>query len=181
MSQNFTCFDTPIGVLAIAWTEKGICCLQLAEESAEKTLALLKKRLPKSVESTPPAYIEKTIKLLQLHLQGKNQDFSGIPLDLSSCTEFSRKVYEASRKVKPGTVATYSDIAREIGAPSATRAVGRALGSNPIAIIVPCHRIVGKGGSMTGFSAYGGCNTKVRLLSIEHALSSDKISLASLS
>lgn len=181
MTPNYICFDSPVGPIAIAWTEKGICFLQLSEGSQRKTVERLKKHFPEATEAEPPAFVAKAKKLLLLHLEGKSQDFSGIPLDLGQCTEFSRNVYEAARKVPAGIVATYSDIAKRIQGASASRAVGRALGSNPVAIIVPCHRIIGKNGKMTGFSAYGGCNTKIRLLSIEHALSSDKISTATFS
>jgi len=181
MTQNFTSFETAIGAIAIAWTDKGVCWLQLPEASETKTVSLLKKKLPQASKAEPTVIIQRAIKLLQLHLSGTNQDFRGIPLDLSQCTEFSRQVYEATRKVLAGQVVTYADIANQIGQTSATRAVGRALGSNPVAIIVPCHRVIGKGGNMTGFSAFGGCDTKVRLLSIERALGSDKVSLNSLS
>jgi methylated-DNA-[protein]-cysteine S-methyltransferase len=175
MSTFYTSFDTAIGPLGIAWTETGICALQLSEESEGKTIAALKRRLPDAIQAEAPAFVQKAIKLLQLHLEGNNQDLSGIPLDLSQCSDFSRKVYEESRKLAAGELVTYSELARRIGSAAATRAVGRALGTNPVAIIVPCHRIIGKNGSMTGFSAYGGCNTKLRLLSIEKALSSDRI------
>ena len=176
MRQNFTIFDTPLGCMAIAWTDKGISRLVLSEETEAKTIAQLKKHVPDAIQAEPTTIVQRTIKLIQMHLEGTRQDFRGIPLDLSQCQEFSRRVYEAAREVLAGQVATYGDIARVIGSPTAARAVGRALGANPVSIIVPCHRIIGKSGNMTGFSAYGGCNTKIRLLSIERALSSDKIS-----
>ncbi len=180
MTQKYTSFETAIGAIALAWTEKGICLLQLSEETEDKTVALLKKRLPGASKAEPTPIVQKAIKLIKLHLEGSKQDFRGIPVDLSQCTEFSRNVYEATREVTAGQVATYADIANRIGQAAASRAVGRALGSNPVAIIIPCHRVIGKGGNMTGFSAYGGCDTKMRLLSIERALSSDKVSTSTL-
>jgi methylated-DNA-[protein]-cysteine S-methyltransferase len=179
MTQNYTSFDTVIGSLAIAWTEKGICRLQLAEETSAKTVVLLKKKVPKAIQAEPTTIVQRAIKLIKLHLEGMNQDFRGIPLDLSQCTEFSRMVYEAAREVLAGQVVSYANIANRIGSPAATRAVGRALGCNPVAIIIPCHRIIGKSGNMSGFSAYGGCDTKLRLLSIEGACSLDKVSMTS--
>jgi methylated-DNA-[protein]-cysteine S-methyltransferase len=176
MTHNYTSFDTAFGPMAIAWTEKGICRLQLPEATAAKTVARLKKSLPGAQEAEPSTIVQRAIHLIKLHLEGTNQDFRGIPLDLSQVSEFSCRVYEAARQVPAGEVVTYGEIASRIGSSSATRAVGRALGSNPVAIIVPCHRIIGKSGGMTGFSAYGGCDTKLRLLSIERALSSDKVS-----
>lgn len=181
MSQSYTSFDTALGTLAIAWTNKGICAVQLSEESKEKTIQQLRKRLPNAQEAEPSTIVKRTIHLLTQHLSGSVQDFSGIPLDLTGLQPFSQKVYEATRAVKAGSVASYSDIALKVGAPDASRAVGRALGTNPVPIIIPCHRIIGKNGAMTGFSAYGACDTKMRLLSIEKGLSSDKVSMAGLS
>lgn len=180
MTQHYTSFETAVGFMAIAWTDKGICRLQLPEETEAKTIAQLKKHLSEPAPAEPTVIIAKAIKLITAHLTGKAQDFRGLPLDLSRVSEFSRRVYEVSREVAAGQVVTYGEIANRIGSPAATRAVGRALGANPVAIIVPCHRIIGKSGNMTGFSAYGGCNTKLRLLSIEQALSSDKASMSSL-
>ncbi|MBX9689784.1 MAG: methylated-DNA--[protein]-cysteine S-methyltransferase [Candidatus Obscuribacterales bacterium] len=179
MAQYFTFFDTAIGRMSISWTARGISGLHLPEENDEKTLNALKKRVAEMSEAPPCGFVQDAIKRIQLHLQGINQDFSDINLDLSKCSEFSRKVYAASRKIPAAALLSYGDIAREIGAPAASRAVGRALGANPVPIIIPCHRVIGKNGAMTGFSAYGGCNTKLRLLSIEQALSSDKISTSS--
>lgn len=179
MPQSFCQFETALGRLVIAWTEKGISCLQLAEETDEKTMEVFRKRQSNAELSEPNAVAKRAIQLLTEHLAGQIQDFNGIPLDLTATatTPFSRKVYQAAMEIKAGTVASYSDIASRIGSPEASRAVGRALGSNPIPIIIPCHRVIGKNGSMTGFSAHGSCNTKMRLLSIEKALSSDKVSL----
>jgi methylated-DNA-[protein]-cysteine S-methyltransferase len=181
MSLNYTSFKTAIGPMAVAWTDRGICRLQLSEETEEKTIACLKKSLPAAVEAKPDAVVRRTIELIQSHLEGEVKDFSGIPLDLSGSSEFSRRVYAATREIRCGQVASYAEIALAIGAPAAVRAVGRALGANPVAIIVPCHRVIGKSGKMTGFSAYGGCDTKLRLLSLERSLASDKVSTVSLS
>jgi methylated-DNA-[protein]-cysteine S-methyltransferase len=83
--------------------------------------------------------------------------------------EFNRRVYEAARTIPPGRTATYGDIAGLLGSPNESRAVGKALARNPFAIVVPCHRVVGAGGEVGGFSAGGGVDTKVRMLAIEGA------------
>lgn len=165
--------------MAIAWTFKGVCAVQLPEATPAETIETLKSRLTKTArEAEPVAFVRDAIALIQLHLEGIAQDFSKVRLDLDEESEFSRKVYQESIKIPSGSVITYGELACRVGSPKASRAVGRALGSNPLPIIVPCHRIIGKNGDMTGFSSYGGCATKVRLLSIEHALASDREAVA---
>jgi methylated-DNA-[protein]-cysteine S-methyltransferase len=83
--------------------------------------------------------------------------------------EFHRRVYEVARTIPPGKTLSYGEIAARLGVPGSARAVGEALGHNPFAIVVPCHRVLAAGGRMGGFSARGGVATKLRLLSIEGA------------
>jgi methylated-DNA-[protein]-cysteine S-methyltransferase len=82
---------------------------------------------------------------------------------------FERSVYEVARTIPPGDTLSYGEIARRLGAPDAARDVGQALGRNPFAIVVPCHRVMAAGGKLGGFSARGGAATKRRLLSVERA------------
>src|SRR4029079_15568964 len=82
---------------------------------------------------------------------------------------FHRKVYEAARAVPPGATLSYGEVAKQIGAASSARAVGQALGRNPFAIVVPCHRVLAAAGRVGGFSANGGVATKLRMLGIEGA------------
>jgi O-6-methylguanine DNA methyltransferase len=88
-------------------------------------------------------------------------------LDWSSLTEFQRKVLELVAQIERGTRKTYGEIAKLTGKPQASRAVGAALGANPWPVLIPCHRVVGAGGKMTGFSAPGGVKTKERMLAME--------------
>lgn len=87
------------------------------------------------------------------------------PFDLSGTTDFQRQVYEAACRIPYGQTVSYGELARTINKPGGARAVGRALGANPLPVIIPCHRIVGSDGSLTGFS--GGLNSKKRLLQME--------------
>lgn len=89
-----------------------------------------------------------------------------IPI-LPEGTDFQLKVWNALRNIPPGQVKTYSSIATEIGKPAAARAVGNAVASNPIVLLIPCHRVVARNG-MGGFSAEGGVETKLRILDLEH-------------
>ena len=82
---------------------------------------------------------------------------------------FHRRVYEVTRTIAPGVTRSYGEIAARLGAPRSARAVGQALGRNPFAILVPCHRVLAAGGKPGGFSANGGVATKLRLLAIETA------------
>jgi methylated-DNA-[protein]-cysteine S-methyltransferase len=102
-------------------------------------------------------------------LGGEKADLSGIDLELEATTDFEDKVYAAARRIPCGEVRTYGEIAAEIGEPGAARAVGAALGRNPVPIVIPCHRILGSGGKSGGFSAPGGAVTKFRMLEIEGA------------
>jgi len=103
------------------------------------------------------------------HLRGEVQDFRDVEVELNGASPFALLVYEAARQIPAGQTRTYGELARELGRRGAARAVGRALGSNPIGLIIPCHRVVAAGGKAGGFSAHGGWATKTRLLVIEGA------------
>lgn len=104
---------------------------------------------------------------LERYFRGERTNLAGIPLDLHESTEFERRVYEATRHIPFGKVATYGQIAMAIGKPKAQRAVGNALGKNPIGIVVPCHRVVASNG-LGGYS--GGLEYKKKLLRHEGVL-----------
>ena len=99
-------------------------------------------------------------------LRGEARDLSAVPLDMEGVSEFDRRVYEIARSIPPGRVLTYGEVASRLGINNA-RAIGQSLGRNPIAVIVPCHRVVAADGRLGGFSANGGASTKRRLLAIE--------------
>jgi methylated-DNA-[protein]-cysteine S-methyltransferase len=100
-------------------------------------------------------------------LRGQHVDLRLIALDMDAVPEFDRAVYAAAREIPAGETVTYGAIAKQLGEPDAARDVGAALGRNPFAIIVPCHRVVAANGKTGGFSARGGVETKLKLLSIE--------------
>jgi len=102
-------------------------------------------------------------------LAGARDDLCDLPLDLATVPEFHRRVYEVARAIPPGEVLTYGEVAKRLGDPGASRAVGQALGSNPFAPVVPCHRVLAAGGRSGGFSAEGGAITKLKMLEIEGA------------
>lgn len=171
-TQGYALFETSIGRCGIAWSERGIACLQLPERDAAATQARLLKRLDAGSEhdTKPTLLVEEAITAIRELLEGKPHDLQTVQLDMQYVPEFACRVYCAARLIAPGATQTYGEIARRIGAPGAARAVGRALGQNPFAIIVPCHRVLAAAGGIGGFSARGGVQTKWRLLEIERAV-----------
>lgn len=170
MAGSCALFDTPIGRCAIAWTPAGIAGLQLPEADEAALRAAVERKHPGSREATPPPYVAAAIDALRRLLAGEAEALSDIPLDLEGIPPFHRAVYSETRRVPPGQTRNYGEIARALGKPGAARAVGQALGANPFALIVPCHRVLSTGGRLNGFSAHGGIHTKQRLLEIEGAL-----------
>jgi methylated-DNA-[protein]-cysteine S-methyltransferase len=113
--------------------------------------------------------VARVIARVRAVLQGARDDLADVPLDMAREPEFNRRVYAVTRAIPPGRTLTYGDVARAIGEPNSARAVGQALGHNPFAPIVPCHRVLGAGNSGVGFSATGGVATKLKMLEIERA------------
>ena len=141
----------------------------LPERTLDQTRARVIRRFPHARQSTPPPFIAHAIERIVALLAGESRDLTDIPLDFDDrVPEFHRRVYDVARTIKPGKTLTYGAIAARLGEPDA-RAVGQALGSNPIPIIVPCHRVLAANGGTGGFSAPGGTATKLRLLAIEGA------------
>jgi len=167
---NFCLYDTEFGVAAIAWTDEGICGHQLPEKDAAQTEARLKSHFPTALASKPPDEIVMLTRRLRKHLEGNVQDFSNVRLDLSGVPPFHTKIYQALQKVPVGMTVSYNDLAILAGSKRAARAVGQAMAKNPISVIVPCHRVLTSTGSIGGFTAYGGLDTKRLLLQNESAL-----------
>jgi len=105
---------------------------------------------------------------IRAYLNGQRTDFD-LPTDISILTDFQQQVLRATQQIPRGRIATYMDIARKIGKPKAVRAVGQALGRNPIPIVIPCHRVIASDGTLGGYSGGGGLKTKARLLQLEGA------------
>ncbi|HSV83433.1 MAG TPA: methylated-DNA--[protein]-cysteine S-methyltransferase [Ramlibacter sp.] len=171
MAQALGCclFGTAIGACGIAWTEDALAAVQLPEDSEPATLARLRRSAGEVPEATPPPFVQAAIGRVQRLLQGEHDALADLPLDFSRVPAFHRRVYELARAIPPGEVLTYGEVARRLGEPGAARAVGQALGHNPFAPVVPCHRVLAAGGRSGGFSAEGGALTKLRLLEIERA------------
>lgn len=170
MAVSFSLFETAIGICAIAWSDRGVTSVWLPEQTEHQTRARVARRFPQPLESTPPPFVAHAIAGIVALLEGESRDLTDVSLDFDdSVPEFHRRVYDVARTIKPGATLSYGEIAARVGEPDSARAVGQALGRNPIPIIVPCHRVLAADGRTGGFSAPGGTATKLQLLAIEGA------------
>lgn len=168
--RAYCLFDTPIGACAVAWGGDSIAGVLLPEDDPTHTAPRMRRRFPEAAEAMPPPWVRTVIERLQQLFDGRSRDALGdIPLDMAGVTDFNRRVYEVARTILPGQTLSYGEVAARLGEPGAARAVGQALGHNPFAPIVPCHRVLAAGKRPGGFSAGGGVATKLRMLQIEHA------------
>lgn len=166
---GFCLFASAIGHCAIAWTDQRLAAVHLPEATPAATCARMARAHPGLPEAPPPGFVQAAIARIQALLAGGRDDLADLPLEWDGLPAFQRSVYEVTRAIPPGEVSTYGEVARRIGDPGAARAVGQALGHNPFAPVVPCHRVLAAGGRSGGFSAEGGAATKLKLLQIERA------------
>jgi len=157
VSQANFRYDHPSGTILGRISEAGVSHLLLPR----------RRRMGEQVIEAPPdrALAKALRRALERYFRGKREDFADIPLDLSDGTAFRRRVWLGARKIPWGRTYSYGELAQRIRSPDAARAVGQALGANPVPIIVPCHRILAADGSLGGFGA--GLPWKRELLGIE--------------
>jgi AraC family transcriptional regulator of adaptative response/methylated-DNA-[protein]-cysteine methyltransferase len=159
---RFAIGKSSLGLLLIAASDKGVCAIFFGDDAAG-LVRDLEKQFPRArLVGDDPAFAELTSRVIGF-VEDPRRDLD-LPLDIRG-TAFQRRVWEALRRIPLGATATYAEIAQAIGAPKAVRAVGRACGSNPIALAIPCHRVVGSNGSLTGYR--GGIERKRALLAKE--------------
>lgn len=161
MNMKYYSFRTPIGEMSILFSEKGIVYLNVKHKD---DIRLLKRKYGQVMEVDIKDY--NYHKEIIEYLTGSRKEFT-LPLDLKG-TFFQMKVWKELIKIPYGQIRTYKDIAKAIGNPKAYRAVGNALNKNPVLLIVPCHRVVGSNGQLTGFGA--GIELKAWLLNLENGL-----------
>lgn len=166
---GFALFPTAIGDCALAWGAAGLVGVQLPEGGAEAARGRMRRRFPLAREAEPPAWAADAARAITALLAGEARDLAEIRLDLSGVPTFHARVYEIVRTIPPGRTLTYGEVARRLGDPHLARAVGQAMGRNPFAPVVPCHRVTAAGGRLGGFSAAGGVAVKQRMLAIEGA------------
>ena len=167
IQEHYHLFGTRLGACGIAWSEQGVTRLQLPERTPTATERRLRARPVNSGAGVPPAPVREAIAMLERYFAGERVDFWPVALDLGGVGLFHLKIYDATRSLGWGQTATYGDLARQAGSPEAARAVGQAMGHNPVPIVIPCHRVLASGRKIGGFSAFGGALTKERLLALE--------------
>ncbi len=161
---RYTCADSPLGRMLIAATERGICSIQFAR-SDDELMEGLKREFPFAARKVDEGGLRSWVGALLRHMRGKDLD-SSLPLDIRA-TAFQRRVWTYLQSIPFGATRSYSQVAKGIGRPSATRAVARACATNPVAVAIPCHRVVRGDGSMGGYR--WGVERKKTLLEMEHA------------
>jgi methylated-DNA-[protein]-cysteine S-methyltransferase len=157
MSYAYKMIASPVGQLKLIASDKGLAAILWENEDPNRV------RFGPLVESPRHPILRETERQLAQYFAGKLKAFT-VPLDFKG-TAFQKSVWKALLTIPFGETRTYADIARQIGRPTAFRAVGAANGKNPISIIAPCHRVIGSSGSLTGFA--GGLAAKERLLKLE--------------
>jgi methylated-DNA-[protein]-cysteine S-methyltransferase len=158
-------FESPIGTLLLASSERGLAYLELPHASGRGFAGW--QRIAARGTHAAPGFAPNRDAVAQLteYFAGKRRRFE-LPLDLRG-TPFQLAVWEALLRIPYGNTCTYAELARAVGRPAAVRAVGAANGANPIALVVPCHRVVATGGKLGGYG--GGLPLKARLLALEGA------------
>jgi methylated-DNA-[protein]-cysteine S-methyltransferase len=159
----FDLADTPIGTLFVATSDRGLCQISFdPDRGLDELSRSLGRRVLRVPRKLDPARRE-----LDEYFEGKRTDFD-IPLDIDRVAEFHRIVLGELALVPYGQVTTYGALAAKVGHPRAARAVGVVMNRNPIPIVLPCHRVIGANGSLTGYG--GGLPRKQALLELEGAL-----------
>jgi len=158
--------ETPLGKLWIAVSERGLVAIEDGMQRDE-FLAYLRKRFKRAV-ADDPGRVRAAARQLQDYLAGKRTGF-GLPIDWSVLTRFQQAALRATCAIPAGETRTYNEIARQIGHPRAARAVGRAEATNPLPLVIPCHRVVGTDGKLHGYGFGQGLKTKTWLQDMERA------------
>jgi methylated-DNA-[protein]-cysteine S-methyltransferase len=158
--------DSPVGELLVAVTDRGLVRVAFADEPDDQVLAELAARVSPRVLRLP-ARTDLARRELEEYFAGERRRFD-LPVDWSLVRGFAQGVLRATARVPFGSVTTYRQMAEAAGSPRASRAAGNALGSNPIPIVVPCHRVLHSGGGLGGYA--GGLDRKRYLLSLEGSL-----------
>jgi methylated-DNA-[protein]-cysteine S-methyltransferase len=167
--MRYALIDTAIGTFGIAWTDTGVARVALPGRDRARTELWI------SRDPAEPGFPEGVLadlpERIRRYAKGEHEDFTDVPLDLQGVPLFNRQAYAELLKIGYGETTTYGAIARTLGDVAMSRAVGQAMGANPIPLIIPCHRVLGADGKTGGFSSPGGITAKMRMLALEHAAS----------
>ena len=159
---RYACADSPLGRMLIAATERGICSIQFGRTDGE-LIEGLKREFPFAARKSDEGALQPWVEALLSHMRGEELE-SSLPLDIRA-TAFQRKVWRYLQTIPFGATKSYQQVAKAIGQPRACRAVARACATNPVAVAIPCHRVVRQDGSMGGYR--WGIERKKTLLELE--------------
>ncbi|MGH9349062.1 MAG: methylated-DNA--[protein]-cysteine S-methyltransferase, partial [Vicinamibacterales bacterium] len=162
MAMTYTIVDSPVGRMMVAGTDTGICSVKLGTRD-DRLEQDLRREYPKATIARDQSALGAWVRALLAHLTGSPPHLD-LPIDVQG-TAFQWKVWRHLQSIPYGETRAYSDVARAIGRPRAVRAVARACATNPVCLVVPCHRVVGKDGSPTGYR--WGVSRKRQLLASE--------------
>jgi AraC family transcriptional regulator of adaptative response/methylated-DNA-[protein]-cysteine methyltransferase len=165
MQIGYTIVDSPLGRLLVAATERGICAVSLGD-SDEYLESALRGEYPAAEIRRGNSGLDRWVGAILSYLDGSQPDLD-LPVDVQA-TAFQWRVWEALRAIPYGSTRSYGEVAKALGEPEAARAVARACATNPVALVVPCHRVVGHSGKLTGYR--WGVERKRQLLEKEAAL-----------
>ena len=160
--------ESPIGPLWVAVTDLGLAAVEWSMSQAD-FISLIKKRFPAMDILHNESYTKEALNQLSEYLAGNRREFD-LLLDLSAMTSFQLQVLHLTYHIPYGHTSTYKEIAIQVGKPNAARAVGRVEATNPIPLVIPCHRVLGSDGSLHGYGGPGGIKLKAWLLQLEGAV-----------
>jgi methylated-DNA-[protein]-cysteine S-methyltransferase len=172
--QQIAIFQTKLGWVALATWQESLVRLVFGYESAGAARDGLKLALgcslPRDTNDSASAWLESLKSRLVEFAEGQADDFLDVAVWSEEWTPFQRQVLNRCRQIPYGQTRTYAELASSAGKSGAARAVGRTMATNPVPLVIPCHRVVGSAGDLRGFSAVGGLDAKRRLLELEHEL-----------
>jgi methylated-DNA-[protein]-cysteine S-methyltransferase len=165
--SGYQLFHTHLGVCGVAWHHSAIVQVLLSLETPQEAHGLLSvsgEKIP------PPSFVTHAIENIQFFIEEKPISLRSIPISIDHLPPFTQSVLRACSLLPPGEICTYGDLAKTLRRPKSARAVGQALGRNPVPLIIPCHRVIASGGKLGGFTAPTGTSLKRQLLSMEGIL-----------
>lgn len=162
---KYAVVETSWGEVLLAGKSRGLCGLLLPGNTKADPHRRAKRRWPGATLAS--SLLQDLQAMITQYFDGGLVDFSHVQADLSDATDFQRRVLTACKRIEYGQTVSYGDLAKAVGQPKASRAAGAALATNPIPLVIPCHRVIGSSGEMVGFSAEQGTKLKKRLLDLE--------------
>lgn len=169
--DRISVFPTELGWISAAWLDDRLCALTFGHNGPQRAVAAIGLREhAEQIDHLGANARDVFARRLRAYAKGEPDDFLDVPLILDGVTRFRQRVMRECRQIPYGDTITYGELAVRAGSPKAARAVGSAMANNPIALVVPCHRVVGASDRLGGYSAPDGLRMKKRLLTLEGAI-----------